>query len=295
MPTTPVPSSLSDRQRSILELLLNLIAQIPGVAAIVIGGSHARGTARSDSDIDVGLYYHAANPFPIDQLVSAAGTIATTQPVVTGFYDWGPWVNGGAWIQTEAGKIDLLYRSLDQVVKTIDEAQRGIYYHNYLQQPSFGFSSIIYLAETQCCLPLIDQAANLTELKKRVAAYPPELRHRLIRDSLTTAEFTLVHARDFGSRGDRFNTVGCIARAAYFLIHTFFAVNETYYFGDKGCIEALQSFPILAADLAHRIEAALAPTENDAQVLSQRVADLIELFRETVDLVRGDYTPKFGL
>jgi hypothetical protein len=112
----------------------------------------------------------------------------------------------------------LLYRSLDQVVKTIDEAQRGIYYHNYLQQPSFGFSSIIYLAETQCCLPLIDQAANLTELKKRVAAYPPELRHRLIRDSLTTAEFTLVHARDFGSRGDRFNTVGCIARAAYFLI-----------------------------------------------------------------------------
>lgn len=105
----------------------------------------------------------------------------------------------------------------------------------------------------------------------------------------------MVHARDFGSRGDRFNTVGCIARAAYFLIHTFFAVNETYYFGDKGCIEALQSFPILAAGFAHRIEAALAPTENDAQVLSQRVADLIELFRETVDLVRGDYTPKFGL
>jgi hypothetical protein len=166
MPTTPVPSSLSDRQRSILELLLNHIAQIPGVAAIVIGGSHARGTARSDSDIDVGLYYHAANPFPIDQLGSAAGTIATTKPVVTGFYDWGPWVNGGAWIQTAAGKIDLLYRSLDQVVKTIDEAQRGIYYHNYLQQPSFGFSSIIHLAETQCCLPLIDQAANLTELKK---------------------------------------------------------------------------------------------------------------------------------
>jgi hypothetical protein len=79
MPTTPVPSSLSDRQRSILELLLNHIAQIPGVAAIVIGGSHARSTVRSDSDIDVGLYYHAANPFPIDQLVSAAGTIATTQ------------------------------------------------------------------------------------------------------------------------------------------------------------------------------------------------------------------------
>ena len=73
MLTTPVPSSLSERQRSILELLLNHVAQIPGVAAIVIGGSHARGTARSDSDVDVGLYYHAANLFPIDQLISAEG------------------------------------------------------------------------------------------------------------------------------------------------------------------------------------------------------------------------------
>jgi hypothetical protein len=36
-------------------------------------------------------------------------------PVVTGTYEWGPWVNGGAWIQTSAGKVDFLYKNLDQV------------------------------------------------------------------------------------------------------------------------------------------------------------------------------------
>ncbi|RVX41729.1 nucleotidyltransferase-like protein [Nonomuraea polychroma] len=33
------------------------LAGVPGVAAVVLGGSRARGTHRPDSDIDLGLYY----------------------------------------------------------------------------------------------------------------------------------------------------------------------------------------------------------------------------------------------
>ena len=33
------------------------LSEIPGIAAVVLGGSWARGTARPDSDLDIGLYY----------------------------------------------------------------------------------------------------------------------------------------------------------------------------------------------------------------------------------------------
>jgi len=48
-------------------------------------------------------------------------------PVVVGFYEWGPWVNGGAWMHTEVGKVDILYRDINQIENTIDEAQLGKY------------------------------------------------------------------------------------------------------------------------------------------------------------------------
>jgi hypothetical protein len=56
---------------------------------------------------------------------------------VTGFYEWVAWVNGGAWIETESSKVDILYRNLDQVRKTIRQAQQGIYQHDMETLGSF--------------------------------------------------------------------------------------------------------------------------------------------------------------
>ncbi len=288
-------SSLSNPQQTVLEPFLEEITQTAGVVAVVLGGSHARGSARPDSDVDLALYYQPSNPFPIEWLTKVVNAVAVTPPTVTGFYEWGPWVNGGAWIQTAAGKIDLLYRNLDQVTQSIVDAERGVYHHNYLQQPSFGFSSIIYLAETQYCRPLFDPTAKIQKLKRRVLKYPPALRDRVLQDNLWLAEFTLIHAKDFARRGDAFNTIGCLGRAAYFLIHALFALNETYYFGDKGSIEALSPFTSQPADSANRIVTALAVKDNDAVSLAQSVTSLARLFTELVALVGSEYTPKFAL
>ena len=131
-------------------------------------------------------------------------------PVVTDFYGWGPWVNGGAWVQTFAGKLDLLYRNMDQLQRVLDESQEGIYHHDFYQQPTFGFVSVIYLAETKSCSPIMDPRGLLSGFKRQVEVYPARLRKKLIGDLLWMAEFTFLHADGFAERIDIFNTVGCL-------------------------------------------------------------------------------------
>ena len=170
---------IADPQRSaLLEQLVGELSALPGIAAIVLGGSYAEGAQTAASDMDIGLYYRAEDPFRVRAVREVAERMAVQPPTVTGYYAWGPWVNGGAWIQTAAGKVDFLYRNIDQVEQTIDEAQAGIVRHDFSQQPTFGFYSLIYLAETQICVPLYDPQHVVAHLKSRVAEYPPELKQR---------------------------------------------------------------------------------------------------------------------
>jgi hypothetical protein len=171
----------------------------------------------------VGLYYSENSPPDIEAIRRCAEKISgpNTRPTVVGYYKWGPWVNGGAWIQTPAGKLDLLYRKIEQVQRVIDESQQGLYQHDYYQQPTFGFVSVIYLAEIKCCLPLSDPQHLIQKLKRSVEIYPAVLRQNMILDCLTIAEFTIFHAHGFADRGDILNTVGCLTKIAYLLLQPF--------------------------------------------------------------------------
>lgn len=49
--------SLSQDQEAIVVDVVHKIGRLENVTAIVLGGSYARGRARPDSDIDIGIYY----------------------------------------------------------------------------------------------------------------------------------------------------------------------------------------------------------------------------------------------
>lgn len=173
-----------EQKRSLLEALVSQLSVIEGVEAIVLGGSYASGTFHDASDMDIGLYYFEAAPFAIEEIRRIAHDASSEQPVtVTDFYQWGAWVNGGAWIHTRHGKVDFLYRNLDHVHRTIDQAEQGISQHDYGQQPTYGFHSVIYLAETRACIPLFDPRQRIRDLKRRVEIYPPRLKEKIIHDS----------------------------------------------------------------------------------------------------------------
>jgi hypothetical protein len=290
-----IPASVPRAKERLLQQLVVSLSQVPHLAAVVLGGSYAGGTQHRASDLDIGLYYRTAAPFDLVEIGRIAGNISLpgSSPTVTGFYDWGPWVNGGAWIMTHAGKVDFLYRDLDQVERTIRDAQAGIVQHDYDQQPATGFYSVAYLAETRICIALYDPGAAIAGLKREVEIYPAPLKHRIIADSLWGAEFTLLSARGYAARGDVYNTVGCLTRAAACLTQALFALNEQYFLGDKRVTEVMAAFRILPPGYVQQIRKVLACPGSTKRALASSVAQMESAWRSVVVLTGGAYRPKF--
>jgi hypothetical protein len=289
-------SSIPEDKQALLEQLVRMLSHIRGVVAIVLGGSYARGTAHAASDLDIGLYYAEREPFNIADIRHVAEAVSVNgSPVVTDFYGWGPWVNGGAWIHTPAGKVDFLYRNLDQVAHTIQEAAQGILRHDMLQQPPYGFYSVIYLAETSVCVPLFDPHRRISDLKRLVQVYPPRLKQKVAGDLLWAAEFTLIHARDFAAASDVYNTAGCLTRVASLLTQVLYALNERYFLNDKKVMDELGGFHLLPAGYVRRLRAILAHPGDTPVELSHSVSELYVLWRDVVGLTGGAYQPQFRL
>ena len=86
-------TALSPEQRNLVASLSQRLGEIRRVQAVALGGSHARGRARPESDIDLYIYYADATPFAIQNIRELAETVNDSAgPVVTDFYGWGPWV-----------------------------------------------------------------------------------------------------------------------------------------------------------------------------------------------------------
>jgi predicted nucleotidyltransferase len=106
--------TLSAKQRELVSPLVKRLGEIPGIKAVVLGGSYARGRAQQDSDIDLGLVYSEAAPFSVERIRELAEEVNDTpSPVVTDFYGWGTWVNGGAWLTINGQRVDFIYRNLE--------------------------------------------------------------------------------------------------------------------------------------------------------------------------------------
>ena len=60
---------------ALLRRLVAALSAVPGVEAIALGGSRARGTATAHSDYDIGLYYRASRPIDVAALGRGRGRL----------------------------------------------------------------------------------------------------------------------------------------------------------------------------------------------------------------------------
>ncbi|HKQ78789.1 MAG TPA: nucleotidyltransferase domain-containing protein [Blastocatellia bacterium] len=288
---------LSPEQRELVSSLAERLRSVSGISAVVLGGSHARGRAQPGSDIDLGLLYSEASPFSIQSVRELAQAVNdAADPVVTDFYGWGPWVNGGAWLTIGGQRVDFIYRSLEHLERTIAEAEAGRYELDYAQQPPFGFFSATYLGEVAVSVPLFDLEARLDALKRRVADYPEALRRAVVQDYLWQAEFGLAaFARKFAARADAYGTAACLTRALNQLVLVLFALNRRYPINDKTALAEIDEFERAPREFGLRAQRTLGRLGDSAAELVDAVENVAHLFRETAELADKLYQSRFTL
>src|SRR5437588_510515 len=105
----------------LLERITRALSQIDGIGAVALGGSWARGDADDASDFDIGIYYRPERPFSIEKLEALARELDDRHEpgLVTPYGEWGPWINGGGWLQIDGRHVDFLYRDLAKVTDVI--------------------------------------------------------------------------------------------------------------------------------------------------------------------------------
>ena len=273
------------------------LAAIPGIRAVVLGGSYARGRAHATSDIDLGILYSDAAPFFVDTVRDLAEDVNDTPgPVVTSFYEWGPWVNGGAWLTVGGQRVDFIYRSLEHLQRVIADAEAGRYELDYAQQPPFGFFGPTYLGEVVVCIPLFDPEGQVELLKRRVEDYPDALRQAVVQDYLWAAEFGLAaFASKFAARADAYGTGACLGRAVNQLVLVLFALNRRYPINDKTALAEAAEFDRAPREFRTRVQDTLGHLGNTAAELNAAVDSIGLMVREVVELAEGQYRPRFRL
>jgi hypothetical protein len=205
-----------------MEHIASRLAQIPGVIAVTLGGSRARGTERRDSDWDFGLYCQGS--------IDAADVQALGWPgQVTGPGGWGPVVNGGAWLTIEGERVDLCYRDLDEVVREIAEAEEGRFGIEHLPNYVAGIPTYIVVGELALCRVLVGDLPrpNFPDALARTAPLAWRQQGSM---TLHTAE---VHAK----RGDVIAAVANMARATITEGQARLAEERQWVLNEKGIID----------------------------------------------------------
>jgi predicted nucleotidyltransferase len=101
-----------------IEKLAARLAALPDVEAIALGGSRARGDERADSDWDLGVFYRGSLDVAPIRAFGLAGQVF--EP-----HQWGPVINGGAWLEIDDHAVDLIYQDLDAVERWWRDADEG--------------------------------------------------------------------------------------------------------------------------------------------------------------------------
>ncbi|PWE80113.1 DNA polymerase subunit beta [Bradyrhizobium sp. SUTN9-2] len=238
----------------LLTRLTSVVADVPGVQAVVLGGSRARGRAHAASDYDIGLYFKSA--LDIGRLLAAAKTIADdpAATTVTPVGEWGPWIVGGAWLSVGGCKVDLLYRDADAVEAGMESCGAGVVTMDYQPGHPHGFCSAIWMGEIAYCQPLHDPTGLIARFKSIALPYPEALRSALIRRFQWEVLFSIENAELAAARNERTHVAGCLYRSLACVAQVLFALNERYLINEKGALQEAAGLPLTIPHLVEQAD-----------------------------------------
>lgn len=225
-----------------LDHLAAQLITVPGIRAVVLGGSRARGTHRPDSDVDLGLYYEGE--LDLGALTDLARSIPGNERVeIAGPGGWGPWVNGGAWLHVDGVAVDWILRDVRRVREQCERARNGSFaFHAHAGHP-LGFLDVSYAGEIATCRILEDPDGLVAEAKAQLDPYPPALTTAMI-ENLWQARFLVDSARKGAAGGDAAYVQLCCSTALMLCAHAWHAAAGVWVTNEKGLVPGVDRLPL---------------------------------------------------
>jgi hypothetical protein len=205
-----------------MEQLASRLAAIPGVVAVTLGGSRARGEERPDSDWDFGLYYR--NTLDADDVRALGYPGEVFAPG-----EWGSIVNGGAWLQIDGREVDVIYRDLDEVRKWVAAAEVGRFEVRREVGYVAGISTYV-LAGELAVAKVLHGSLPRPEFPAALAETAPKWWFHI-------AGMSLYHADVHAARGDLTATCANITQAALATAQGRLAAKGRWVLNEKGILE----------------------------------------------------------
>ena len=196
--THSIPPTLSDADFP--EAIAQALSRMPGVEAVMLGGSRAAGRQLPASDWDFSIYYRGN--------FDVTGVRDLGWPgEVSALGGWGGGVfNGRAWLEAGGRRVDVHYRDLLDVERRIREAEKGEFAIEQLLFHLAGIPTYVVVAEVALGQVLIGSLPR--------PGYPEALKRSAFRTWQDRAELTLNYARKaYAERGHRAMTYGSVTRA----------------------------------------------------------------------------------
>jgi predicted nucleotidyltransferase len=270
------------------------LSEVEGVIAVVLGGSHARGDAKPNSDIDLAMYYHPENPLNVWQLRALADELEKADPTLKLYEDrgptelggWGPFINGGAWLAIQGQRMDWLYSNIAEVQQAITDAVNGKSVLHHRPGHPHGFHTHMFAGQVHVAKALYDPKGEFGKLKEQVLEYPPRLREFLIQSFSWQAEFAITIAEKSAKRGETYYVAGCLFQSAACLVQVLFALNKQFFLNEKGSVDLVETFELKPQDFASRVHTALENVGHTTKELEGRLEQFEKLAEETRDLCR---------
>ncbi|HEY7766886.1 DUF4037 domain-containing protein [Longimicrobium sp.] len=263
-------------------LLPMLRTWVAGEYGIAIGGSYAKGSGDSLSDVDIYLFANEVLPAARRDEAVVAELGVEARPESWGADD--PFVQGGTDFWHVGQRVECWLRSTREVDRTLRACVGGEVGREYVVWTVMGFLSYTALADVHSMMVVDDPHGVLARWKAAVATYPEALRQNILDRFMPEAAFwpENFHYRTAVQRGDVIYTSAIVQQVLQALIQVVFALNRSYFPGEKRLAHAMEKLSVQPSGFARRVQELLMPPSVDVAGLeTQRrgVADLVAEMR----------------
>ena len=226
------------------------LVTIEGVEGVLLGGSRARGDHLPGSDYDLGIYYRPS--LDVAGLGRLAREVAGPAAEVTEPGGWGPWVDGGGWLDVNGVRVDWIYRDVDRVQQAWADAQAGRF--SFHRQPGhqLGVPDFAYVGEVALGVVLADRTGEVTAVKRAAAVYPSALTTTLVA-GLWEPAFEVAAAQKATARGDTVYVAGVIVHALLLCAHALYGRAGQWLINEKGAIAGAGRLDVAPPDFARAL------------------------------------------